>query len=53
MKHAEILNGNNNTDTNRIKETDQGTYLLIYLNSLVLNLCLYTVNSVMLTENFI
>lgn len=39
MKHAEVLNGNYDTDTN------QGKYLFIYLNSLVLNLCLYTVNS--------
>lgn len=48
MKHAEVLNGNYDTDTSRIKETNQGKYLFIYLNSLVLNLCLYTVNSAML-----
>lgn len=48
MKHAEVLNGNYNTDKSRIKETNQGKYLFINLNSLVLNLCLYTVNSAML-----
>lgn len=48
MKHAEVLNGNYDTDTSRIRETNQGTYLFIYLNSLVLNLCLYTVNRAML-----
>lgn len=48
LKHAEVLNGEYNTDTSRIKKTNQGKYLIIYLNSLVLNLCLYTVNSVML-----
>ena len=37
MKHAEVLNGNSHTN--------QGNDLIIYLNSLVLNLCLYTVNS--------
>lgn len=45
MKHAEVLNGNYNTNT---KETNQGKYLIIYLNSQVLNLCLYTVNSAVL-----
>lgn len=33
------------THTSRITETNQGKYLLIYLNSQVLNLCLYIVNS--------
>lgn len=39
VQHAEVLNGNHDTDTN------QGKCLIIYLNSLVHNLCLYTVNS--------
>lgn len=51
VTHAEVLNGNDNTDTNRIKETNQEKYLIIYLNSLILNLCLYTVNSAMLQRN--
>lgn len=45
VKHAEVPNGNYNTDTSRINERNQGKYLIIYLNSQVLNLCLYTVNS--------
>lgn len=48
MKHAEVLNRNYDTDTSRIQETKQGKYLFIYLNSLVLNRCLYTVNSAVL-----
>lgn len=48
VTYAEVLNQNYDADTSRIKETNQGKYLFIYLNSLVLNRCLYTVNSAVL-----
>lgn len=38
VKHAEVPNGNYNTDTSRINDTNQGKYPTIYLNSQVLNL---------------
>lgn len=52
VTHAVVLDGNYNTHTSRLKETNQGRYLIIYLNSLVLNLCLYIVNSAV-AENYI